>query len=123
GEVFAGADQLLDVGPRAGAHGGHSGARGTPAEIGKQKTSVTGPYLTGTKAIAVPKNRRTNADFGLRAADSKKSAAKQKKQGKLFQDGPPSRQSAIRNPQSELLTIVGATHNNLRNVTVDIPLG
>jgi excinuclease ABC subunit A len=122
-EVIAGADQLLDFGPRAGVHGGEVVARGTPAEVGKQKNSVTGPYLSGTKAIAVPTNRRSNAEFGIRNAESKKPAAKAKKQSKLFQDGSFSDHSALRTPHSEFLSIVGATHNNLRNVTVDLPLG
>ena len=52
-EVLAGADQLLDFGPTAGDGGGEIVARGTPAQISRQKTSVTGPYLSGKKAIAV----------------------------------------------------------------------
>ncbi len=57
-EVVAGADQLLDFGPAAGDGGGQIVARGTPAQVAKQKGSVTGPYLSYKKAIAVPTNRR-----------------------------------------------------------------
>ncbi|HEX7448446.1 MAG TPA: excinuclease ABC subunit UvrA, partial [Pirellulales bacterium] len=57
-EVVESADQLLDFGPGAGEHGGQIVARGTPAEVAKQKASVTGPYLSGAKAIGVPTNRR-----------------------------------------------------------------
>ncbi|HTU24208.1 MAG TPA: excinuclease ABC subunit UvrA, partial [Pirellulales bacterium] len=57
-EVIAGADQLLDFGPMAGDGGGEIVARGTPAQVAKAKGSVTGPYLSGKKAIAVPTNRR-----------------------------------------------------------------
>ncbi len=122
-EVIAGADQLLDFGPRAGVHGGQVVARGTPAEIGKQKGSVTGPYLTGTKAIAVPTNRRTNSEFGVRNSEKKTAKGTKKKQTILFEDGKTARKAESRTPNSEFLSIVGATHNNLRNVTVDIPLG
>ena len=61
-EVIAGADRLLDFGPASGHLGGEIVAEGTAAEIGRQGTSVTGPYLTGKKAIPVPTNRRLEAD-------------------------------------------------------------
>ncbi len=57
-EVVAAADQLLDFGPAAGDHGGQIVARGTPATVSKRRASVTGPYLSGKKAIGVPSNRR-----------------------------------------------------------------
>ena len=53
-EVVRAADQLLDFGPGAGEFGGQIVARGTPAQVAKMKGSVTGPYLSGKKAIAVP---------------------------------------------------------------------
>ena len=53
-EVVAAADQLLDFGPAAGDSAEQIVARGTPAQVAKQKDSVTGPYLSGKKAIAVP---------------------------------------------------------------------
>ncbi len=53
-EVVAAADQLLDFGPGAGEGGGQIVARGTPAQVAKTKGSVTGPYLSGKKAIPVP---------------------------------------------------------------------
>ena len=126
-EVIAGADQLLDFGPRAGVHGGEVVARGTPAEVARSKTSVTGPYLSGTKAIAVPTNRRTMVDAGPPTADAKK-PGKKKRQAKLFDDSTltseaKSQKLATRNLPCDTLSIVGATHNNLQNVTVDIPLG
>ncbi len=57
-EVVESADQLLDFGPGAGRHGGQIVARGTPAVVAGRRASVTGPYLSGKKAIAVPTNRR-----------------------------------------------------------------
>ena len=53
------ADWLLDIGPGAGIHGGKVVANGTPAEVIKNKDSLTGAYLSGRKKIAVPKKRRT----------------------------------------------------------------
>ena len=60
-EVVRSADQLLDFGPAAGRYGGQIVASGTPAEVAKCKGSVTGPYLSGKKAIGVPENRRMPA--------------------------------------------------------------
>ncbi|REJ66425.1 MAG: excinuclease ABC subunit UvrA [Planctomycetota bacterium] len=57
-EVVESADQLLDFGPAAGDHGGEIVARGAPDVVAKRRASVTGPYLSGKKAIGVPKNRR-----------------------------------------------------------------
>lgn len=53
------ADYLLDIGPGAGVAGGEVVAAGTPAEVAKNKDSVTGRYLSGAEKIEVPKKRRT----------------------------------------------------------------
>jgi excinuclease ABC subunit A len=53
------ADYLLDIGPGAGVAGGEVVAAGTPAEVAKQKDSITGRYLSGAEKIDVPKKRRT----------------------------------------------------------------
>jgi len=52
------ADYLIDVGLGAGIHGGNIIAKGTPDEVMKSKESITGQYLSGKKAIAVPEKRR-----------------------------------------------------------------
>src|SRR5262245_9952115 len=57
-EVIAAADYLLDFGPGAGDRGGEITAEGPPAKVLKAKTSLTGEYLSGKKAIPVPTNRR-----------------------------------------------------------------
>ncbi|MCH2113743.1 MAG: excinuclease ABC subunit UvrA [Pirellulales bacterium] len=93
-DVVASADGLLDFGPAAGRLGGEIVARGTPGEVAKKRKSVTGPYLSGKKAIPVPKKRRIENQ-----------AAKAKK----------GRSEAI-------LRVVGARHQNLKSVDVDIPL-
>lgn len=53
------ADYLLDIGPGAGVNGGTVVAAGTPAQVAKNKKSITGRYLSGSEKIAVPKKRRT----------------------------------------------------------------
>jgi excinuclease ABC subunit A len=83
-EVIANSDGLFDFGPGSGRFGGQILASGPPEKIAKTRGSVTGPYLSGKKAIGVPKNRRTPIGF---------------------------------------IEVVGARHNNLKNINVQIPLG
>ncbi len=52
------ADQIIDIGPGAGVHGGNVMAQGTAEEIKKVENSITGQYLSGRKRIPVPKKRR-----------------------------------------------------------------
>jgi len=85
-EAIRTADQVVDMGPGAGVHGGRVVAQGTPAEIMAHPDSLTGAYLSGQRWIELPA-RRTPPDA--------------KKQ----------------------LRIVGASGNNLKNLSVDIPLG
>ncbi|HMR55194.1 MAG TPA: excinuclease ABC subunit UvrA, partial [Candidatus Doudnabacteria bacterium] len=84
-ETIREADYVVDIGPGAGKHGGEIVAEGVPAEIEKNKDSITGQYLSGKEEISIPKRRRPG-------------------NGKKLQ-------------------IIGATENNLKDVSVDIPLG
>lgn len=84
-EMMKESDYLVDIGPRAGVHGGMVMAAGTPEEVMANPNSITGRYLAGLEYIPVPKERR-------------------KGNGKE-------------------LIIKGARQNNLKNVTVSIPLG
>jgi len=52
------ADQIIDIGPGAGSHGGNVMAQGTAEEVKLVENSVTGQYLSGRKKIPVPKKRR-----------------------------------------------------------------
>ena len=79
------ADYVFDMGPGAGVHGGRVVSQGTPDEIAADPASLTGQYLSGTRAIELPAERR-------------------KGNGKK-------------------VTVVKASGNNLKDVTVDFPLG
>jgi excinuclease ABC subunit A len=85
-EAIAIADYVIDIGPGAGVHGGQVIAQGTPEEIQQDANSLTGQYLSGKKAIAIPKKRNK--------PDAKR-----------------------------WLTLTGATGNNLKNVTLKLPVG
>ena len=52
------ADEIIDIGPGAGVHGGNVMAQGTVEDIKKSEKSITGEYLSGRKKIEVPKKRR-----------------------------------------------------------------
>ena len=52
------ADQIIDIGPGAGTHGGNVMAQGTAEEVKQVEGSITGQYLSGRKKIEVPKKRR-----------------------------------------------------------------
>ena len=56
-DIMLAADHLIDVGPKAGYHGGRIMAQGTPQEILKNG-SLTASFLNGEKQIEVPKERR-----------------------------------------------------------------
>ncbi|MBO5278321.1 MAG: excinuclease ABC subunit UvrA [Lachnospiraceae bacterium] len=57
-DTMMAADYIVDVGPKAGSHGGTIVAQGTAKEIMKNKDSITGAYLSGRIKIPVPKERR-----------------------------------------------------------------
>ena len=84
-ETMRSADFLVDVGPKAGIHGGEIIYAGKPEDIEGCPNSLTGQYLTGKRKIDVPTVRRKG--------------------------------------NGHKLTVVGASENNLKDLTVEFPLG
>ncbi len=84
-EMIRSADHIVDIGPGAGALGGHVIAQGRLADIIATPGSLTGRYLSGERQIPTPERRRSGS--------------------------------------GQTLTIVGAREHNLKNITIDIPLG
>ncbi len=62
-DTMLAADDIVDIGPGAGEHGGEVIAQGTAEEIMKVKESVTGQYLSGARRIPVPAKRRKPDGF------------------------------------------------------------
>ncbi|MDR2193794.1 MAG: excinuclease ABC subunit UvrA [Treponema sp.] len=60
------ADYIVDLGPGAGIHGGHIIAQGTPEEVMKVRTSLTGQYLDGTLTMKIPETRRSGNGLSLK---------------------------------------------------------
>jgi excinuclease ABC subunit A len=56
-QMMRSADWLVDMGPGAGEHGGHVVAEGDAQKVMRNKKSITGQFLSGTRAIAVPERR------------------------------------------------------------------
>lgn len=113
-EVIASSDYIFDFGPKAGKHGGQVVAHAEPAKIGKKRGSVSGPYISDKKGILIPSNRRPAM---LGSSEAKKKAPKKKS---VLRESIASRKLQ---PVASKISIIGARHNNLKNVTLDIPLG
>ncbi len=58
-ETIEQADFVVDLGPKAGTHGGEVVAKGTPKQILRSKKSLTAKYMSGEQSIALPKKRRS----------------------------------------------------------------
>ncbi|HFI0376874.1 TPA: excinuclease ABC subunit UvrA [Streptococcus suis] len=65
------ADWLIDIGPGAGVFGGEIVASGTPAQVAKNKKSITGQYLSGKREIPVPLERRVGNGRFLKVTGAK----------------------------------------------------
>ncbi len=64
-ETILASDHVIDMGPGAGVNGGEVIFSGTPEDLLKDKTSLTGQYLSGKKSIPVPSKRRAGTGAAL----------------------------------------------------------
>ena len=62
-DTIKASDFIIDMGPAAGVHGGQVTATGNPEQLARNKKSLTGAYLSGAKAIAVPEKLRKPKSF------------------------------------------------------------
>ena len=62
-DTMLAADHIVDIGPRAGEHGGEVVAQGTAKEIMENPNSITGAYLSGRLQIPLPDKRREPTGF------------------------------------------------------------
>ncbi|HYW55619.1 MAG TPA: excinuclease ABC subunit UvrA [Polaromonas sp.] len=123
-DMIRAADHVIDMGPGAGVHGGRVMAQGSYADVVANTNSLTGKYLAGTLAIAVPKRRtpwlttvekapfrdpKKPSKFAPSAAGLKRAA---REAAHLLTQG-----------DMQAIRIVGASGHNLKNVSVDFPVG
>ncbi|MCA9047458.1 MAG: excinuclease ABC subunit A, partial [Planctomycetaceae bacterium] len=112
-EVLQAADRLFDFGPGAGRLGGSVVAEGTPKQIANKRSgSLTGSYLSGRESIPVPTARR------IAGNDSPTSPAA--KSRSRADNGDQSSEPLAASEQ--WLELLGASHHNLRNTDLRIPL-
>jgi excinuclease ABC subunit A len=64
-DTMLAADHLIELGPGPGIHGGEIVIQGTMNDIKASKKSITGQYLSGSKSITVPTNRRESNGHSL----------------------------------------------------------
>lgn len=84
-EIMHHCDEIIDIGPGAGIHGGHLVVQGSINKVMKCKKSITGDYLSGRKKIPLKDEyRKTDKD--------------------------------------NVLKVIGASENNLKNIDVEVPL-
>jgi excinuclease ABC subunit A len=62
-EVMRAADQIIDIGPDAGSHGGELIFQGKISEITRETNSHTARYLSGIEGISIPKFRRQSSNY------------------------------------------------------------
>ncbi|WP_460487838.1 excinuclease ABC subunit UvrA [Curvibacter fontanus] len=103
-DMMRAADHLIDMGPGAGVHGGRVVAQGSYDEVKAHPDSLTGQYLAGTLKIPLPKRR--TPWLPLRGEAEPRTAKK-----------------GTAHTELQRLQIIGATGNNLKNVSVDVPVG
>jgi excinuclease ABC subunit A len=130
-ETMRAADHIVDFGPGPGVRGGRVVAEGSFDDIRHAQESLTAKYLSGELVIDVPKQRRidTARAAALRGKDQDRGyervSVTEKKRRRNSNTLSPSHPQTL-TPQSlqtdKQLRIVGATHHNLRDVSVTIPL-
>jgi excinuclease ABC subunit A len=99
-DAIRSADHVIDLGPGAGVHGGQIMAQGTAQEVADNPNSLTGQYLSQILKIEVPQQRRP-----------------------WMPERPPQSKEADDTKAIRALSIVRAKGHNLKDVTVDFPVG
>ncbi len=118
--VIRAADQIIDLGPGHGATGGEVVFQGTYLQILKAKESLTGQYLSGRKQIEIPRRRAASAGQTSRLSTPSRRRPCVSDPLVLNDACLPRRD---RRDACPTLKLAHATRHNLKDLSVDIPLG
>jgi excinuclease ABC subunit A len=113
-EVMRAANHLVDLGPGHGESGGQVVFEGTYDALLRNRASLTGQYLSGTKTIEIERRRPVELDPPRQAQED----------GSALRSKPVSHETAIpfRTAATRWLHLSGANHHNLKDLRVSIPL-
>ncbi len=117
-DMIRAADYVVDIGLGAGIHGGRIIAQGTAAQIEASSESLTGQYLSGARQIGVPAQR--GKWLPLQVKEPVAAPAKSRYPVSSFKKKEPTVKA---DEKFQLLRVVNASGNNLKNVSVDFPVG
>jgi excinuclease ABC subunit A len=118
--VMRAADQIIDIGPGHGAAGGEIVFQGPYKEILKSKNSLTGQYLSGRKEIEIPERRPVAVG---QASCLSPYSSKENLQSHGFALNDASQEIRDRQDACPTLKLSHATRHNLKDVSIEIPLG
>jgi len=119
--VIRAADQVIDLGPGHGATGGEVVFQGTFRELLQSEQSLTGKYLSGRERIEPPGLRPVEMDRSVNPLPSGRNGSRAETEAMVLRDA--SLPYGGRPEKPAWLKLAHATRHNLRDLSVNIPLG
>ncbi len=122
-DMIRAADHVIDMGPGAGIHGGRVMAQGTFDQVQATAGSLTGQYLAGTKTIAVPTRRTPWLPVQKREEPEARKPSRFPPSDAAVRRAAREAEHVAKLGELQEIRILGATGNNLKNVSVAFPVG
>ena len=122
-DMMRAADQIIDLGPGAGVHGGRVMAQGTFDEVRANPHSLTGQYLAKTLRIEVPKQRTAWLTSVKPVANASKTASKNAPSKAALAWAERQQAHLATQGDWQVIRVSQASGNNLKQVSVEFPVG